>query len=349
MRLPVWLSDAPATLQWCGGVHMSLPGGDETSHSARPRTADRRSSPGYTTLAEGVSSSELPLPEMLRQLWPGRFTSASAAKKACRRRLVIVNGAVGTTDLLVPSGASLELLGRSSAPAPGVGRRALLSPEHLLRCVYEDEDLAIVWKPAGMSCGGGGGPSASGLPSLRTALAASIQPSRLSEMQPLWRPQHVHRLDAPTCGLLIAAKTSQALRTLSAAFADRLVQKTYRAVVAGTLSPSEGVTRLPLSGQSAETAWRALETFGSVRSFTLVQLKPHTGRTHQLRRHMAMLGHPIVGDQKYWPRELPRDPHEPGLCLSAVALEFAHPRTREPLSFAVDEPHSFREYCDGVD
>lgn len=258
---------------------------------------------GFAVVARSVlpaASPAAPLVQHLLMLWPERFATKSAAKKACRRKLVLVDGEVGRTAHVASAAVEISVLARVKAgPAPGSGRRALARPEEQLAVLFEDDHLAVVVKPAGVD-----------VPALRTLLAASLAPSQAAEHEPLWRPQHVHRLDKPTRGLLVAAKTGQALRALSAAFAARQVRKRYRAVVAGELgtleAPPQSV-RVPLSGQEAWTEWVAVARLrhSACGAATLVDLYPHTGRTHQLRRHMALLGHPIVGDARYWPRSGP--------------------------------------------
>ncbi|KAL1528876.1 hypothetical protein AB1Y20_010199 [Prymnesium parvum] len=283
------------------------------------------------------------LPDVLRTLWPHRFTSQSSSRKACRRSLVLVDGVVGRSALKVAAGCTLSVVQRVAAPSPGAGRRGRADAQ-ALRVIYEDDSLAVVYKPAGIAVQGGNASQSQQMP-LRALLANSLQPSRDAADQPLWRPQHVHRLDRPTSGLLVVAKTGQALRTLSAGFKDRLVHKRYRAVVAGHLNAPKGRTKLidtPLSGQSAKTYWRVVrratsDLFGEV---SLLDLFPYTGRTHQLRRHMVSIGHPIVGDAKYWPSSLPQD-NTRGLLLSAVELELPHPKTGILLRVRTAQPGSF--------
>ena len=338
--------------------------------------------PGFAVVLEATLPSTcktMPLPQALQDLWPRRFCTPSAAKKVCRRRLVLVNGTVERGVSMVRAGAQIAVLARVAAgPAAGSGRRGRAS--EVLTVCYEDEDLAVVSKPAGVA-----------ITELRALLVASLQPSTQAEDEPLWRPQHVHRLDKPTSGLLVAAKTGRALRTLSAAFASRSVHKRYRAVVVGRLGESDALGTLatidlPLSGREARTHWAAIAHWahplhGTV---TLLDLFPHTGRTHQLRRHLAMLGHPILGDSRYGLRqhtsghpsvsgpsadamatcttatEVPvgdggksegkrdRDVDkgnkvdggnkvEGALCLAAVEIELAHPRTGEALRVAAPQ------------
>lgn len=289
------------------------------------------------------------LPGALQALWPERFPTPSAAKKACRRSLVRVNGEAPRRGEALSEDADCELhvIQRVVAgPGPGEGRRrATASP---LRVVFEDDHFAVVWKPAGLPVQGRAGDDA------RTLLASSIQPSRCAAEAPLWRPQHVHRLDAPTCGLLVAAKTTNSLSALCAAFASPgSIQKTYTAVVAGDATGDGGdslrTIRASLSGKEARTDWQPIATYPSAAwgAVTHVRLWPRTGRTHQLRRHLATIGHPIVGDERYWPRDERRPRHEnDGLFLCAGALALSHPHSGRWMEVRADEPERFVEFCE---
>ena len=360
--------------------------------------------PGFAVVAEGVATRPQPLPDALRTLWPARFHTSTSAKKAIRRRLVVLDylegdsagdsrrlvdggdvryscsqarlgdaaelgdamrqdrllregGRLQTAQLISP-GARIRLLARvAPGPDAGHGRRGReTSPP--LRCCYEDDQLAVVYKPAGLSTQG----------DVRARVVTSLARTRCVDDEPLWRPQHVHRLDTPTSGLVIVAKTGRALRTLSACFAARQVHKQYRAIVAGDLAASmascgapamRGCIRAPLSGQSARTDWRILGRYASATygHVTLVDLHPVTGRTHQLRRHMLMSGHPILGDRRYWLRELPRERRarraadgdvgeedDDELMLCALRLELPHPKTGANLCVRIAQPPSFERY-----
>jgi 23S rRNA pseudouridine1911/1915/1917 synthase len=140
-----------------------------------------------------------------------------------------------------------------------------------------------------------------------------------------------HRLDAPTGGLLIAAKSRLAIRKISRQFEEREISKTYRAIVCGRVD-GEGTIDMPLSGKESLSLYKALRVCPSRKhgEVTLVELSPRTGRTHQLRRHMSQgLGKPLVGDRIYAGGDVPVD--DVGLMLWATKIEFAHPVRCTPL------------------
>jgi 23S rRNA pseudouridine1911/1915/1917 synthase len=164
----------------------------------------------------------------------------------------------------------------------------------------------------------------------------------------LIRPGFVHRLDRATSGLLVVAKSQQALSVLSRHFRKRIVQKRYLALAHGCVLEDEGVITGPIgrdpnrrpqwwiaeNGKPAETRYRVLQrlTKGS-----LVELEPVTGRTNQLRIHCAYIGHPIIGDEFYGPAS-GSSPTPGRLFLHASRLAFNHPRTGQPLVFASELP-----------
>ena len=332
-----------------GTMFMLLPTAPSSLLYMRAGAPSAALPPGYAVVDAstfaGTPHASTPLPVALRELWPDKFTSDSAAKRACRRKMVRVDGAVGKCILRVAPGASVELVQRVAAgPAAGVGRRARDADP--LAVAYEDDHLAIVVKPAGMPIQGRYGATGA-----REKFAGSLVPSRRADAQPLWRPQHVHRLDAPTSGLLVVAKTGAALRTLSACFAARLVRKKYVAIVAGALPPAARPSTIdaPLSGKHARTRWRCVASYPSLKfgSVSWLELWPHTGRTHQLRRHCAeALGRPILGDAKHWPTDgsWPREETGQGLFLSAVELELPHPATGAALRVKVAPPPKFEKF-----
>ncbi|MCA1750802.1 MAG: pseudouridine synthase [Cryomorphaceae bacterium] len=237
-----------------------------------------------------------------------QLPSRKGAKKAIERGRILLNGEVVETGRYVQPGDEISLVEK---PAE------LHKTYHLdLEVVYEDDHMAVVCKPAGIPVSG------NRFKTVAQALPHNLKPSTCTDA--LRIPLPVHRLDAPTTGLLLVAKTGSAMVELGRKFADREVRKRYRAVVFGTLTLS-GKIDSPVDGKPAQSICAPLCTVPSLRhgSLTLVELEPLTGRTHQLRIHMAGAGHPIVGDAQYG-----SDANVlkgKGLMLSAVWLTLGHP------------------------
>lgn len=161
----------------------------------------------------------------------------------------------------------------------------------------------------------------------------------------------VHRLDQPTSGLMLFARGPEMQRRLSRAFAERAIEKHYVAVVAGLVPDGHGQIELPIAadwpnrprrivdaatGQPSLTRWRALSRDAATQT-TRVALQPHTGRTHQLRVHLAAIGHPILGDALYAPPDVAQAARR--LLLHATRLALAHPATGE--AFSIESPAPF--------
>ena len=188
--------------------------------------------------------------------------------------------------------------------------------------VYQDDRLLVLDKPSGLLAVPGRGPD------LQDCLSARVQAVHPSALV-------VHRLDRDTSGLLVMALNPEVQRQLSRQFADRRVRKQYTAVVAGSIAADEGIVDLALRkdfdrpprhmvdlelGKSAQTQWCVV---GRSLDWTRVALEPITGRSHQLRIHMASLGHPILGDPLYAPPEVTA--MAPRLLLHAECLAFTYP------------------------
>jgi len=232
---------------------------------------------------------------------------------------------------------------------------APLQPEHIpLQICFEDDDLAIIEKPAGLVVHPG-----SGTRNHTVVHGLLYHFKNLSNSGGEGRPVIVHRIDKRTSGLLIVAKNNQTHALLGRAFQDRKIEKTYTALVHGKLKHSEGVidvaisrhptirTRMaarPNRGRSALTQYKLVETF---REFSLLDVEIKTGRTHQIRVHLSSIGHPVVGDvvygegsyQSFVRRYGPFDRY----FLHAASLRFLHPRTGKELEFHSPLPQELQK------
>ena len=220
-------------------------------------------------------------------------------------------------------------------------------PEDIpIEIVYEDSDVAVVNKPQGMVVHPSAGHTSG---TLVNALLYHVKD--LSTINGVVRPGIVHRIDKDTSGLLMIAKNDKAHQALAQELKEKKSLRQYVAIVHGNLPNDRGVIEAPMGrsdkdrkkqadtakGKPALTRFQVLEHFGD---FTLVELTLETGRTHQIRVHMAYIGHPIAGDPVYGPRKTLAG-H--GQFLHAKTLGFTHPTTGELMTFSVDVPAIFQE------
>ena len=219
-----------------------------------------------------------------------------------------------------------------------------------LEIVYEDPSLLVVNKPKGMVVHPApGNPDGTLVNALLYHCAG-----QLSGIGGAIRPGIVHRIDKDTSGLLVVAKTDAAHQALSDQMSVHAIHRVYHAVVYGNLREDEGFVEAPIgrdprdrkkmavtpvNSKYAYTGWRVLERFGN---FTYIACKLKTGRTHQIRVHMASIGHPLAGDPVYGPRNCIRSLG--GQCLHAKELGFTHPATGEWMRFDSELPGWFQEY-----
>ena len=250
------------------------------------------------------------------------FGSKKAWKKSIKNGEVLVNGIVAQTGTWIVGSNELRILESKKLSGPVYERQ--------LEIVHEDDDLAIINKPAGLSVSG------NQFKTVQQALSFNLSPSSLPDKLTIFRP--VHRLDRATSGLLLIAKTSSSIKSLTNQFETRTIKKTYTALVHGKLT-EQGEIISPIDNRSAHSTYMPVRSFRSAKNnwLTLVELSPLTGRTHQLRIHLNSISHPIFGDQLYNDDTI----KSKGLFLAATAIKFQHPRSQQPLQFVIPAPHKF--------
>lgn len=254
---------------------------------------------------------------------------------------VLVNGAPARPSYSLRAGDEVEVKIPEEA-APAVAR----AQDIPLDILHEDAGFLVLNKPAGLVVHPGAG-NAEG--TLVNALLFHC--AGLSVIGGVERPGIVHRLDKETSGCLVVAKTDIAHRAISAQFACRLVQKTYLALVEGVPRMPHGSIQASIGrhavhrqkmtvserGREASTAYRVL---ASLLGKTLIDCRPRTGRTHQIRVHLKHLGHPIVGDPLYGRRG-----GHARHFLHAWKIAFHHPETNAPLEFCAPLPADFPDWA----
>ena len=272
----------------------------------------------------------------------------SAAARAIAEGRVLVNGRAAGKSLKLSGGEQIEFTPEEPAPISA-------APQDIpLDVVYEDGDVIVVNKPSGLVVH-----PAPGHPdgTLVNALLHHCG-SSLSGVGGALRPGIVHRIDRDTSGLIIAAKNDMAHQSLAAQLADHTLARTYECIVTGNLREDSGTVDAPIArdsrdrkrmavvsgGRRAVTHWEVIARYPG---YTHIRCQLETGRTHQIRVHMAYLGHPLLGDTVYGAKK--PVPGLTGQCLHAVALRFLHPRTGEALSLSCPLPEEFTAMLRRID
>lgn len=260
--------------------------------------------------------------------------SRTRARELIDAGLVTVNGRPGKASLKLEPGDAVTVTVPPEKPLD-------LAPEAIpLAIIYEDDDLLVIDKPAGLPVH-----PAPGHPGHTLVNAVLSYLPRLKQETGDLRPGIVHRLDKDTSGLILVAKNRTAQANLSAQFAARTVSKTYLVLVRGTLTPERGVIEASIGrdarnrqrmavvekGRAARTAYEVKKVF---RGYTLAEIHPETGRTHQIRVHLNAIGYPVVGDATYG---VPV-PFLDRQFLHAHRLTFRLPSTGEEATFTSPLP-----------
>lgn len=260
-------------------------------------------------------------------------------------KTLIVDGHVLVNKRKVKPHYGLKIEDEIEIEIPPKPETSLSSQDIPLEIIYEDQDLLVVNKPEGMVVHPGVGNMESTLVN-----ALLYHTKELSDVNPE-RPGIVHRLDKETSGLMVVAKTNFAHLELTKQFKVHSIKRRYIALVRGKVEFKEGVIDVPIhrhplrrknmavsfspDAKKAQTYYRTVKKFDK---FTLLELLPKTGRTHQLRVHLAYLKHPILGDSKYGnKKDFPR------LALHAKDLGFQHPRKEKFLEFSSSLPEEIKK------
>ncbi|UCH43912.1 MAG: RluA family pseudouridine synthase [Dehalococcoidales bacterium] len=255
---------------------------------------------------------------------------------------LIHDGHITVNDCLVKASHILNTGDRLTISLPSAEPASLLPEDIPLNIVYEDTDLLVVDKPAGLAVHPAPGHAA------HTLVNATL--SHLAEFPDTgdWqRPGIVHRLDKDTSGLMVVAKNNNAQLDLAGQFQDRSVKKVYMALVKGNLTPQDGVIEAPIGRDRSHRERMAVVTedkgreartrFHVVRyisDYSLLEIRPETGRTHQIRVHLAAIGYPVVGDKVYGVKS----PYLERQFLHASRLGFRLPSTGEYIEFTSELP-----------
>ncbi|HXU11705.1 MAG TPA: RluA family pseudouridine synthase [Candidatus Binatia bacterium] len=321
-----------------------------------PARTRSRAGSSLLTLDLPVESRGQRLDRTLAERLPGE--SRASLQRLMRGGRIRVAGRPARPSDKVRGGERVEIDRPAPEPSP-------LAAENLpLAVLHEDADLLVIDKPPGQTVHPGAGARGG------TVVNALLHHCRdLSGIGGVERPGIVHRLDKDTSGVLVVAKNDLAHRALAAQFKAREVDKTYEALVWGRPRASQGIvdsaigrhptvrTRMAVrpDGRASRTAYRVVYTRGPV---SFLEIRPETGRTHQIRVHLASLGLPIVGDRLYGGRKDLTRTGPPfgeilrtfaGLALHARRLAFTHPRSGERLAFEAPRPRELQDLLDRIE
>lgn len=285
------------------------------------------------------------------------LASRSAAQRLLAEGHVLVDGSVVSKRHIVRAGEHIEV------DIPAYDRGDLVPESIPLDIRYEDEHLIVLSKPAGLVVH-----PAHGHWSGTLVHALLAHADELGSLAGEDRPGIVHRLDKDTTGLMLVAKTDAAQSALSEAIKIRAIDRRYLALVHGYITPDTGLVDAPIArdqrdrmrmavsesanAKQAVTTFRVLERFGAGvhdDGFTLVECKLYTGRTHQIRVHMAYIAHPVVGDQLYGVRRIKADLGLERQFLHSYWLRLEHPFTGEQLEFVDPLPEDVQRVLASID
>lgn len=267
--------------------------------------------------------------------------SRSYLQKLLKEQKILVNGSSVKTNYKILPEDEIQVM------IPELKEPDILPEEIPLDILYEDKDVLVVNKPKNMVVHPSAGHTTG---TLVNAVMAHCH-ENLSGINGVMRPGIVHRIDKDTTGALLICKNDNAHRNLAEQLKQHSIKRRYRAVVQGNLKEDDGTIEGPIgrhpidrkkmainykNGKDAVTHYHVLERFGNT---TYVECRLETGRTHQIRVHMASIGHPLLGDEVYGSGKNPY--HLQGQALHAMVLGFIHPSTGEYMEFTAPLPDYF--------
>lgn len=286
------------------------------------------------TITVSKSESDVRVDVFVASKYPG-FTRSSLSA-LFDKELVKVNGKIASASTKIKPGYKVQIEDKLLKTQPEVID---------LPVIYEDDDIIVINKPAGLLT------HSKGALNLEPTIASFLQSKLNDKMLTGNRAGIVHRLDRGTSGVIITAKNAESLKWLQKQFSTRKVIKKYLAVVEGAIKPEEAIIDAPIArnpkkpqtftvavaGKPAQTKYQVIKEFTKNRKlYSLVELSPKTGRTHQIRVHLKYIKHPIVGDHVY-------GSDDGKLMLHALSLELTL-KNGERKIFSVDPPDEFSSF-----